>query len=160
MPTPVLGPAYASILTRELDRLIRQLEAYPDEADLWRTPGAVTNSAGTLALHMAGNLEHFVGAVLGETGYVRDREGEFGDRDVPRQEIVHRIRACQATLRATLEGMDDETLLAAYPATLPASLGGDGVPTSTFLTHLTWHLGWHLGQIDYHRRILVGGEPV
>lgn len=160
MSDPVLGPAWATILTRELDRVVRQIEAYPDEADLWRTPGSVKNSAGTLALHIAGNLEHFVGAVLGETGYERDREGEFGDRDVPREEIVRRLRACRDSIRETLGGKSDDELLNAYPMTLPASLGGEGVPATTFLTHLTWHLGWHLGQIDYHRRILVGGEAV
>jgi hypothetical protein len=159
MNDPVLGPAYASILIRELERLVRQLEAYPDEADLWRTPGSVKNSAGTLALHLAGNLEHFVGTVLGETGYVRDREGEFGDRDVSRDEIIRRIRACQETMRETLGGMDDATLLAPYPGPLPATLGSE-VASAAFLTHLTWHFGWHLGQIDYHRRILVGGEAV
>ncbi len=154
-----LGPAYARILTRELDRLVRQLEAYPDEESVWRTEGSVKNAAGTLALHVVGNLEHFVGAVLGETGYVRDREGEFGDRAVPRAEIIRRIRACQETLRDTLEGLSDQTLLAPCPAPLPASLGED-VSAAEFLTHLTWHLGWHLGQVDYHRRLLVGGEAV
>jgi len=160
MTPPVLGPAYARILIRELDRLIRLVEAYPDEADLWRTEGSITNSAGTLALHLAGNLEHFVGAVLGETGYRRDREGEFGDRDVPREEIVRRIRACRESVHDTLREKTDAELLAAYPEALPASLGGEGVPATTFLTHLTWHLGWHLGQIDYHRRMLVGGEAL
>lgn len=159
-PSPTLGPAYASILTRELDRLVRQIEAYPDEADLWRTEGSITNSAGTLALHLAGNLEHFVGAALGGSGYIRDRDAEFGDRGVARDEIVRRIRACQDAIRDTLSEIPDATLLAPYPGKAPASLGGEGVSAATFLTHLTWHLGWHLGQIDYHRRMLVGGEAV
>lgn len=159
MTSSTLASAYARVLTRELDRLVRLLEAYPDEASVWRTAGSATNSAGTLALHLVGNLEHFVGAVLGETGYVRDREAEFGDRDVPREEIVARIRRCQETLSGALQGRSDEALLAAYPATLPASLGED-VSAAEFLAHLTWHLGWHLGQVDYHRRILVGGDPV
>ena len=157
--TPVLGPAFASILVRELERLVRQVEAYPDEADLWRTPGTTKNSAGTLALHLAGNLEHFIGAVLGWSGYVRDREAEFGDRDVPREEVIRRIRACQRTMQETLGRMDDDTLLAAYPSQLPASLG-EHATSAAFLAHLTWHFGWHLGQIDYHRRMLVGGEAV
>jgi len=104
-----------------------------------------------------------VGAVLGDTDYVRDREAEFGDRGVPREELIRRVRRCQATIRRTLEEMPDPVLLATYPATLPASLaaslGGDGSAVA-FLTHLTWHLGWHLGQVDYHRRLLVGGESV
>ena len=159
MSQPVLGPAYADILVRELERLIRQVEAYPDEADLWRTPGSTKNSAGTLALHLAGNLEHFVGSVLGETGYMRDRDSEFGDRDVPREEIIRRIRACQATMRGTLDAMDDATLLSPYPGKLPSVFSAD-TTSAAFVAHLIWHCGWHLGQIDYHRRILVGGEAV
>lgn len=159
MSDATLGPAYARILVRELDRLIRLLDAFPDEESLWTTRGSVINPAGTLALHLVGNLDHFVGAVLGETGYVRDREAEFGDRHVPRKEIIRRIRACQETIRETLEGMPDRRLLDGYPAVLPASLGED-VSAAGFLTHLTWHLGWHLGQLDYLRRIVVGGEAV
>lgn len=154
-----LGPAYAHILRRELDRLARLVEAYPDEADLWRTVGSAPNSAGTLALHVAGNLEHFVGAVLGDTGYIRDRDGEFGDRDVPRAEILDRIRRCRDTVGAVLEGLDDRVLLDAYPNPLPGSLS-DGASAAEMLVHLTWHLGWHLGQVDYHRRMLVGGDAV
>jgi len=159
-PAPTLGPAWAAILTRELDRVIREVEAYPKEADLWATPGSVKNSAGTLALHLAGNLEHFIGAGVGNTGYVRDRDGEFGDRDVPRAEIVRRLEAAKASIQTSLASLPDAAVLSTYPGTAPASLGGDGVTTANFLTHLTWHLGWHLGQIDYHRRITVGGEAV
>lgn len=154
-----LGPAFAGVLDRELDRLVRLLEAYPDDESVWAVAGSVENSAGTLALHVAGNLEHFIGAGLGGSGYVRDREAEFGERDVSRPEMVRRIRRCQAAVRATLEGRSDAALLAAYPATLPASLGED-VSAAEFLAHLTWHLGWHLGQVDYHRRLMVGGDPV
>ncbi len=159
MSAGTLGPAYARILRRELDRLSRLVEAYPDEADLWRVEGSAKNSAGTLALHLAGNLEHFVGAVLGDTGYVRDREGEFGDRDVPRAEILGRIRRCRDRVGRVLEGLEDEDLLDAYPQPLPGSLGAIA-SGAEMLAHLTWHLGWHLGQIDYHRRLLVGGDAV
>lgn len=159
MSAATLGPAFARILSRELDRLVRLLESYPDEESLWRVEGSVRNSPGTLALHMVGNLEHFVGAVLGDTGYLRDREAEFGERDLSRKEIIGRIRGCQKTVRTTLDGLSDRTLLTTYPATLPASLGED-VSAAEFLAHLTWHLGWHLGQVDYHRRLLVGGDAV
>lgn len=159
MSGTTLGPAFARILTRELERLIRLLEAYPDEESLWRVEGSVRNSAGTLALHMAGNLEHFVGHVLGESDYVRDREAEFGERDVPRGEMIRRIRRCQETVRESLDTMSDETLLDPCPGPLPGSLGAEP-SAAEFLTHLTWHLGWHLGQVDYHRRLLVGGDAV
>lgn len=157
-PGRTLGPALAAVLGRELERFQREIAAYPDERDLWRVEGTARNSPGTLALHAAGNLEAYVGAVLGDTGYVRDREAEFGDRDVPRAELIRRLEHARAVVVDTLHGVDDATLLAPYPGPLPAHLGQ--VSAVGFLVHLTWHLGWHEGQVDYHRRILVGGEPV
>ncbi len=160
MSSRTLGPAFARVFVRELDRLVRLVEDYPDEADLWRVEGSVRNAPGTLALHLAGNLEHYLGAVLGGTEYARDREREFGDRAVPRAEIVARIRSARDTVDSVLGGLSDEELLAPAPAGLPGSLDGEEVSTAGFLTHLTWHTGWHLGQIDYHRRLLVGGDAL
>ena len=53
------------MMARELTTLKQEIEAYGSDADVWRTPPGITNSAGTLALHLAGNLRHFVGGVLG-----------------------------------------------------------------------------------------------
>ena len=71
------GKEFALIVGRELDRLSELVASYRDPASLWRVTGAAQNPPGTLALHLAGNLEHYVGAVLGGTGYVRDRDAEF-----------------------------------------------------------------------------------
>ncbi|HEX2719050.1 MAG TPA: hypothetical protein VHM67_15380, partial [Gemmatimonadaceae bacterium] len=81
------------ILTRELLALRRGIEAYPDDASVWRPMPGIANVGGTLALHIAGNLQHFIGAVLGGTGYVRDRDAEFARRDVSRDEILREIDA-------------------------------------------------------------------
>ena len=81
-----LGESFAFILCRDLDRLAEQIRAYEDDASLWRVEGRTKNSGGTLARHLVGNVEHFVGAVLGGTGYVRDRDGEFSQRNLPRPE--------------------------------------------------------------------------
>ena len=150
-----LGPSFAFILDRDLARLGDQIQSYPDEGSLWIVAGTTKNSAGTLALHLVGNLEHFIGSVLGGTGYVRDREAEFGDRDVPREEIMRRIAACRTTMTDTLGAMDDDAILAPYPQESPLGLGEK--TSHTFLLHLTAHFSWHLGQIDYHRRIVGGG---
>ncbi|MFQ5535921.1 MAG: DinB family protein [Gemmatimonadota bacterium] len=155
-PTKVLGPAFAAVMGRELGRVEEEVRAFSREEELWHVPAGVRNSAGTLALHLAGNLEHFVGAVLGGTGYVRDREEEFGARDLPAHEVIRRIRACRERVVATLEGMDDAFLLAPYPGRMPPFMA-PGAPAAAFLTHLTWHLGWHLGQMNYVRRITAGG---
>jgi hypothetical protein len=144
---------FARILDRDLGVLAEQIETYPDDAGVWRSGGSIKNSAGTLALHLVGNLEHFVGAVLGGTGYVRDREAEFGERDVPRGEILERIDNCRAVVAETLAALPDEALAMPYPGKTPPML--EGATTHLFLLHLAAHLAWHLGQIDYHRRLLA-----
>lgn len=150
-----LGQSFAFILDRDLGRLADQLEGYPDEAAIWAVAPGTINSAGTLALHLVGNLEHFVGAILGASGYVRDRDAEFQDRDVPREELLERIADCRERVRTALVAMSDEAVLAPYPAPSPRGLGDEHA--HTFLLHLVGHFSWHLGQIDYHRRMMGEG---
>jgi hypothetical protein len=154
--TTTLGNDFARILSRDLDSLSGQIAGYPDDRSLWRVGGTILNSAGTLALHMVGNLEHYVGAVLGGSDYVRDRHREFSERDVSREEILSMVSHCQETVVATLTSLADEELLAPYPGALPPSM--KGASTHLFLLHLSGHFLWHLGQVDYHRRLLVEGD--
>ena len=151
-----LGGDFARILGRDLDALAGQLAGYPDEESLWRVGGTILNAPGTLALDMVGNLEHYVGAVLGGTDYVRDRDAEFAERDVPRDEILGRISSCQEMVLSTLSELSDEVVTAPYPGELPAAMAG--ASTHLFLLHLCGHFLWHLGQIDYHRRLLIEGD--
>jgi uncharacterized damage-inducible protein DinB len=143
---------YGGVILRDLRALRREVEAFPDERDLWRVPPGVTNSAGTLALHLAGNIQHYVGALLGKTGYVRDRAAEFARRDVPRAEILTHIDAAIAAVETGLAKLTDATLAADYPE----PVAGHTVMTSEWLVHLAVHVGYHLGQVDYHRRIVTG----
>jgi hypothetical protein len=148
----MLLKAVAAILDRDLRALAREVEAYSDEHDLWRLPPGVTNSSGTLALHLAGNVQHYFGANLGDTGYRRDRPAEFADRDVPRPEILRRIEVARAAVRAAANRVDESTLSADFPEVI----GGVRVVTGEFLIHLVSHFSYHLGQLDYHRRIVTG----
>lgn len=141
-----------AVLTRDLRAVKRELEAYPSEADVWRLTSSIPNSAGTLALHLAGNIRHFVGGVLGGTGYVRDRKAEFADRDVPRAELLRRLDAAIADVGSTMTKLTD----AQMAATFPEPVAGKLVSTADMLIHLAVHLTFHLGQIDYHRRLVAG----
>ncbi len=151
------GSDFAAIFDRELGRVAREVEAYRMESNLWLTPGGTRNAAGTLVLHIVGNLEAYIGAGLGDSRYVRDREAEFSRRGVPRAELLMEIEACRETLRRVLPQIDDPVMEGDYPGTPPERLAGIG--TRAFLIHLTWHLGWHLGQIYYHRLIVEGDVP-
>lgn len=143
-----------TILLRDLETLRRELQAYPAAEDIWACPPGVRNSAGTLALHLAGNLHHYVGAVLGGSDYVRDREEEFGARDLPRGEVLARIAAAAEAVDSALGALDDARLEETFPAEFPHGR----VNTGRFLLHLSTHFAYHLGQIDYHRR-LVTADP-
>ncbi|HEU4699123.1 MAG TPA: DinB family protein [Gemmatimonadales bacterium] len=148
----MLAAAVRTLLVRELRALRRELEAYPDDASVWRQPPGLANSAGTLALHVAGNLQHFVGAVLGDSGYVRDRDAEFARRDVPRAELMAGLDAAIAAVEHTLPSLSEARLDDPYPVPVAGHL----VQTGEYLCHLAAHLAYHLGQIDYHRRSVTG----
>lgn len=141
-----------AVLTRELRALARELEAYPDDQAIWRTFPAMPNAAGTLALHLAGNLQHYVGAVLGGSGYRRDRAAEFARRDLPRAELLAEVRRALAAVEQTVPRLDRRALEADFPE----PVAGRVVRTEEFLLHLAVHLAWHLGQVDYHRRLVTG----
>ena len=100
MPTPrpkqpELVVALAAMLDRDLATLRREVEAYPDERDLWREIPGVANVGGSLVLHLTGNLQHYFGAQLTGTGYVRDRPAEFARRNVPRSELAIGRASCR-----------------------------------------------------------------
>lgn len=138
------------LLVRDVGAVRRELEAYPADADLWTLTDAIPNSAGTLALHLTGNLRHYVGAVLGGTGYVRDRNAEFARRNVPRAELLRGLDDAIADIGATMSRLTDAQLA----TTFPEAVAGQRVSTLDMLMHLAVHLTYHLGQIDYHRRLL------
>ncbi|HEV8597980.1 MAG TPA: DinB family protein [Gemmatimonadales bacterium] len=146
----------AAIFVRELNTLRMEIEAYPSDAELWRVVPGISNSGGTLALHLAGNLQHFIGAILGGSGYLRDRDAEFASRDVSRAELVRQVDEASAEVQRTLEQLDP----AALERTYPQPVANVRVTTADFLTHLASHLAYHLGQVNYHRRILTGGAPL
>ncbi|RKY18295.1 MAG: hypothetical protein DRQ55_13775 [Planctomycetota bacterium] len=108
----------ADTLQRDIRSLQGQVLAYPDDGSLWTLVPGVNNSAGTLALHLAGNLQHFVGGLLGGSGYVRERELEFSRRDVPVQDIVAELDAASRAVELGLAGRADAQLSDPFPLAL------------------------------------------
>ncbi|MBW3553893.1 MAG: DUF1572 domain-containing protein [Gemmatimonadetes bacterium] len=145
--------AIRRVLARELRTVRREVEAYPDDELLWREVPGLPNSGGTLALHLAGNLQHYIGAVLGGTGYVRDRDAEFADRGLTRAEVSGRVQAAIDAVESSLARLAPEQATGQYPE----AVLGRTVRTADYLVHLVAHLGYHLGQLDYHRRMVTPG---
>lgn len=147
----ILRDALRVMLVRDLRALDSQIAAYPDDHSIWKTAPGISNSGGTLVLHLAGNLRHFFGTVLGGSAYARNREAEFSRRGLSRAELQQEVQATVVEVETALERIGDAQLAAAYP--LP--VGDRRVRTAEFLVHLAVHLAYHLGQLDYHRRILT-----
>jgi len=139
------------LMVRELEAFAREVELFPDDESLWRTLPGIANSSGNLALHVCGNLRHFVGGVLGGTGYVRDRPAEFATRAGRRADVARQLRETAEIVAATLPRLPESVLAAPYPEP------HDGVqlPCGRFLVHLCVHLAFHLGQAGYLRRALT-----
>ena len=146
----MLNKILIDIYERDLDKLRTEIEGYSNEDDLWKTGDGISNSAGNLCLHLTGNLQHFFGSVLGGSGYVRDRDAEFANKNVPRDEMLAMIDSTKAVVVDTLNKLTDEDLATTYPI----EVFGHPMTTGYFLTHLTTHFNYHLGQLNYHRRLL------
>lgn len=139
-----------SLYARDLNKLKQEIEFYQNEDSIWKTDKNISNSAGNLCLHLVGNLNHFIGAQLGNSGYIRNRELEFSLKDVPRAELIEKVEETLKVVVSTLDTLSSEDLEKEYP--LDAL--GYKMTTEYFLIHLFGHLSYHLGQINYHRRLL------
>ncbi len=138
------------LFERDLDRLTKEIKAYNQEADLWILPEGINNTGGNLCLHLVGNLQHFIGQVLGNSGFIRNREAEFGDKNIATATLLKEIETTKEAVSKALTSLTPEQLAANFPI----EVFGKPMTTSFFLMHLSGHLNYHLGQINYHRRIL------
>ena len=143
---------FALSLVRELEGFHRELALFPDDASIWKTVPGITNSAANLALHLAGNLQYFIGTVIGGTGYVRDREREFSRTSGSRAEIYAELDAAIAVIMKVLPNVPVEALAGEFPE----AVMGVKFRTGAFLVHLCSHAGFHLGQASYLRRFVTG----
>jgi hypothetical protein len=137
---------------RDTESLRAELGAYPHEPQIWVVPPGTKNSAGTLVLHLTGNLQHYIGGEFGRTGYVRDRDAEFSRRGVSRADLMVEVDRALAAVQAGFRDLTDEALARPFPG----GIRGQALPTGLLLLHMSTHLAYHLGQIDYHRRIVTG----
>jgi hypothetical protein len=117
---------------------------------MWVVAPGIGNSAGNLGLHIVGNLKNFVGTVLGNTGYVRNRDAEFTTKDVPREKIIADIDEVIGIVKSTVGALTTAQLEEIYPE----DKWKDPVTVHHLLLHLLTHLNYHLGQINYHRRLV------
>ncbi|MEJ7737124.1 MAG: DinB family protein [Chitinophagaceae bacterium] len=146
----MITPVLILLFEKDLNKLIDELKLYTDEGVIWKTEGAIQNSGGNLCLHITGNLQHYIGAVLGDSGYVRNRNAEFTLKNIPRLKLLEGIQDTKTVVRDTLEQISKKELEKVYPQ----QVLDEPVTTEYFLLHLINHMNYHLGQINYHRRLV------
>jgi uncharacterized damage-inducible protein DinB len=145
----------AEIFERELNKLIEEIKLYPNEESIWKLTAGIKNSGGNLCLHLCGNLQHFIGNVLGNTGYVRNRDKEFSATNIPSAELIKEVQKTIHAVTSTLKANPEIDLEEEYTGMPAHILGKEKLTKGFFLMHLIAHLGYHLGQINYHRRMIA-----
>ena len=139
------------LFERDLLKLKQEISLYEDEAKLWIISKDIKNSSGNLALHIVGNLKHFIGAIIGKSDYVRNRDAEFADKNVPKDKILKSIDETIDAVKTGISSLTEEELRKEYPI----HVFEKPMTTEFFLVSLLAHLNYHLGQINYHRRLLT-----
>ncbi|WP_298902837.1 DUF1572 family protein [uncultured Psychroserpens sp.] len=146
----MLTNTLVKLFTRDLNALKKEINTYQDEKNLWLVTKGISNCSGNLCLHLVGNLNHFIGATLGNSGYVRQRELEFSLKNVPRATLIKQVDDTIVVVSEVLKTLTEADLQKEYKR----RISEDTMTTEYFLVHLTMHLSYHLGQINYHRRLL------
>ena len=140
---------FKEFYVRELDNLHKEISAYTDESRLWILAGEIKNSPGNLCLHLIGNVNHFIGALIGNTGYVRKRDDEFAMKDVPKEKLLSDITAAKAMVEKVMSRIDASELQKEFPVEIMGKHS-----TEYMLVFFLAHFNYHLGQINYSRRLI------
>jgi Protein of unknown function (DUF1572) len=142
---------YLEFFLRDLNKVKEEISLYRNENDLWTVKDEIQNSAGTLTLHLIGNIKHFIGAQIGFTGYLRNRDQEFSDRNISREKLISEVDEVISIVKKILPTIKDED----FSKEFPVEMYGAKRTTGYIMLSLSTHFCYHLGQINYHRRLLA-----
>jgi hypothetical protein len=140
---------FIQFLDSDLSKLKAEVEAFADDNAFWSISDGITNSPGNLTLHLLGNLNHYIGAKLGKSGYVRDRPLEFSSDPISRSEILDRIDKTRTVVVDAVKNLSDDDLRSDYPS----EEGGETRTVVAELVRILTHFNYHRGQINYYRRL-------
>ncbi|MGC4021658.1 MAG: DUF1572 family protein [Cyclobacteriaceae bacterium] len=138
------------VFVKDLEKLKEEISLYTNEQNLWKIEKGIANSGGNLCLHLVGNLNNYIGAVMGKTGYIRNRDQEFSLKNIPQKKLITMVEETIVMMNSVLTTIKDDQLKEEYPLLVLK----EKTSTGYFLFHLSSHLGYHLGQINYHRRLI------
>lgn len=124
--------------------------------DLWRNPYSYGNSIGHLLLHLTGNLNHYIGAQIAGTGYVRNRPLEFTNASrPPKEEVLAAFDRAIDMVAATIRKQSPADWAAPYSD--PTS--PDSRTRFALIQRMAAHASHHVGQIIYIAKELAKALP-
>ena len=146
----MIVPTIQEILVKNILKLREEINAFKSEEKLWYKENNIANPAGNLCLHLVGNLNTYIGVALGTSKYIRNRELEFSQTGLSKNELLDKIDSTIEVVKTTLQEFPDSKLEEVFPM----KVFDKETTTGYMLIHLASHLTYHLGQINYHRRLL------
>lgn len=133
----------------QLDALSNEISLYKIEDNIWKLEGSIANTPGNLCLHICGNLNYFLWNLIGNSGYVRNRDKEFSEKNISRKNLLELIEKTKENLNDMFSKISSEDFKRIYPD----DKFGENSTYAFVFARLISHLSYHLGQINYHRRI-------
>lgn len=143
-----LNETFINLYSRDLDRLSNEVKLISDN-HLWETRPGISNSCGILVQHLIGNLHHFIGTQLGNTGYKREREREFTNTGISKKELLKQIGELKEMIGTVVSAIKENDFQINYSPDFPYD-----ATVFEGLMHLYGHLDYHLGQVNYLRRMI------
>lgn len=131
---------------RVLAETVRELARPLSESEFWSKPFPFGNSFGHLVLHLSGNLNYYIGSEISGTGYVRDRDREFTEKDRPsKAEVMKRFdEAINLVLQTISQQRQDD-----WSKDYAAAREEDARNRFNILLRCCTHLHHHVGQMTY-----------
>ena len=138
---------------RMVQHRVHELTADLSTEQLWAKPYPYGNSIGNLILHLTGNLNYYIGAQMGGTGYERHRHLEFTDSGKPKDDLLAAFDQAIETTVSTVAAQTEQDWSAPYSAERTHCKD-----RFTMVLNCAGHAYHHVGQIVYLQRELLRTE--
>lgn len=132
-------------LTRQIQECLNGLQL----EQIWWRPNEASNAIGNLVLHCVGSTRFYIGHVIGNSNFVRNRDAEFSERrSLPAAELLAHLDIAIEEADDVLSHLDPTTLLTPAERALKPAIVMDIISLQVA------HYALHVGQIAYATKLL------
>ena len=132
-------------LTRQIQECLNGLQL----EQIWWRPNEASNAIGNLVLHCVGSTRFYIGHVVGNSNFIRDRDVEFSERrPLPAAELLAHLNIAIEEADDVFSRLDPDTLLNTAERALKPTTFMD------IISLQVTHYALHVGQIAYATKLL------